>query len=841
MRRALVASTVALAMALLAHGVALAGVKQAGKGVYVDDFEDGALTGWDVQARHVEVEKEGENWVLELGGKDRFPNINKVLVKDVTLKDFSLEVRLRKHQFSFMDLGLTFRNGCQVVFRRRPGVLVIRNSDGKGMASAYEPGYDLAHGYRKLKVVCAGPIVRVFVDGVQACQYGQMPMEPGPVGLCVARGRAYFDDVKLLTSLPEEAYVDLEPKVEDACLVFPPDKGLALGFQASNHSDAPRDLKLGLAVRTWDEKLVKEAVAKRIRVAGGGRTDVTFDVGRLPEGYYKMVLAPSGKMYPLVIQHRGSGGLKPPDVNIGVYWYFQINDMEPIWRNTYMHAAARDLKAHGFNTVVMGVGEHKDKMDILAEYGIACVTRSGGEMDHPAVIGTFVGDEPHTPKEIEGLKQQYLKIRETTKGKFITTNIVCDGGVASFQEDAWKELVPIGGLRICRWYNMKKCYFGPERRYGQRPSFTEFLTAARTAHDSPFWPLVNTFGPAKFGAKDYYGFPTGPQVKAAMHLTFAYGGKGFVCFTYQPPWAAEFEMTGLVHALSLEPFGDTWPSAGEAARKIARHAELIKSLSWGGYTPWWDRREIEVTTLQDEAKTSYFYAVNVDPVQTVNFRLMQLNPANTVEDLYAQRTLQIVPETVELYHGVQAKMGVLRLTLGPGEGKLLKYIAPNPATGPRVKYPDWVERVPGEKRQYLIDLKVENDPRPDWVHRGRAWDAHNKDWKLYTSEKDAGRQYDKSLYAHAETEIVYALPEGYTHFVAAAGFGDPGVTRGSVIFRVLVDGKEKYRSAVYRLGPLLPVVVDIEGAKKLELVTEDAGDGIYHDYVWWGEARLVKR
>ena len=59
---------------------------------------------------------------------------------------------------------------------------------------------------------------------------------------------------------------------------------------------------------------------------------------------------------------------------------------------------------------------------------------------------------------------------------------------------------------------------------------------------------------------------------------------------------------------------------------------------------------------------------------------------------------------------------------------------------------------------------------------------------------------------------------------------------------MLVDGKEKFRSDVYRLGePLLPVVVDIKGAKKLELATEDAGDGIYTDYVWWGEARLIKK
>jgi len=825
----------------LVTGVAHGGLRDLGDGVFADDFEDGTLDGWVVEAEHVEVEKEGNNSVLELGLKSRFAKPNKVLIKDKELRDFSLEVLLRKHQFSFIDLGVTFRKGCQVIFRRRPGVLVVQTSDGKGVARAYQPGFDLSSGYRRLKIVCAGPILRVFVDGVPACQYSHLPVDAGPVGLCTARGRACFDDVKLRTSVPDEDYVDLEPQVEEPILVFPPDKPLALRFKASNYSAAEKELKLGLAVKTWDEKLVKEAANRKVTVAANGQADVSFDLGLLPEGYYKMVLAPSGKMYPLVIQHRGSGEHEPPAVNIGVYWYYQIEDMEPIWKYTYVHAAARDLKRHGFNTVVMGVAEKGDLIDILTEYGVSSISRGGALMDRPGVIGTFVGDEPHTDAQIAGLKKQYLKIRENEKEKFITTNIVCDHGVTSFQKNAWEELVPIGQVRICRWYNMKGCYFGPDRRYQQRPSYTEFLRAARGAHQSPYWPLVNTFGPAKLGPKDYYGFPTGPQLKAAMHLTFAYEGKGFICFTYQPPWAAEFELTGLVQALSLIPFGDTWDAAGEAALKITRHAKLIRSLKWGGATPWCDEREVEVVALQDEEKNAYFYAVNTDAVETVNCRLMNLSPENKIEDLYAERTLDIYPEEVELYHGVRTETGVLRLTLRPGEGKLLKYLAAKPKPGPRVKYSEWVAKVPEEKCQYLIELKVKNDPRPDWVPKGKPWKELNEDTKLYTNKYDAGQEYKKTLYAHAETEIVFALPEGYTHFVAAAGFGDPVVPRGSVVFRVLVDGKEKYRSGVYRQGPLLPVVVNVKGAKKLELVTEDGGDGIYHDYVWWGEARLVKK
>ena len=59
--------------------------------------------------------------------------------------------------------------------------------------------------------------------------------------------------------------------------------------------------------------------------------------------------------------------------------------------------------------------------------------------------------------------------------------------------------------------------------------------------------------------------------------------------------------------------------------------------------------------------------------------------------------------------------------------------------------------------------------------------------------------------------------------------------------RVLVDGEEKFNSGVMRIDtPVQPVVVDISGGKLLELITEEAGDGLYGDYTFWGEARLIK-
>ena len=111
---------------------------------------------------------------------------------------------------------------------------------------------------------------------------------------------------------------------------------------------------------------------------------------------------------------------------------------------------------------------------------------------------------------------------------------------------------------------------------------------------------------------------------------------------------------------------------------------------------------------------------------------------------------------------------------------------------------------------------------------------------MFSGPDDQGQLYEKSLWAHAETTIKYKIPAGAKTFAAAAGFGNKD-EKSSAIFRVLVDGKEEYNSGVMKLGiPVKPVVVDISGGELLELITEEAGDGLYGDYTFWGEARLLK-
>jgi hypothetical protein len=138
-------------------------------------------------------------------------------------------------------------------------------------------------------------------------------------------------------------------------------------------------------------------------------------------------------------------------------------------------------------------------------------------------------------------------------------------------------------------------------------------------------------------------------------------------------------------------------------------------------------------------------------------------------------------------------------------------------------------------------------PQPGWVAgiktKGKKWypDFNAEDLLLYSGADDAGQMYTKSLYAHAETRIRYDIPADVVTFAAAAGFGTKS-DKSSAVFRVLVDGKEKFNSGVMKLGrPVQPVVVDITGGRVLELVTEDGGDGLAGDYTFWGEARLIRK
>ena len=69
----------------------------------------------------------------------------------------------------------------------------------------------------------------------------------------------------------------------------------------------------------------------------------------------------------------------------------------------------------------------------------------------------------------------------------------------------------------------------------------------------------------------------------------------------------------------------------------------------------------------------------------------------------------------------------------------------------------------------------------------------------------------------------------------------PGQPLDPVVFVVEVDGKEVFRSAVFRNDtPAQQISIPIAGVKRLALIVEDAGDNILADHADWAEARLLR-
>ncbi len=153
-------------------------------------------------------------------------------------------------------------------------------------------------------------------------------------------------------------------------------------------------------------------------------------------------------------------------------------------------------------------------------------------------------------------------------------------------------------------------------------------------------------------------------------------------------------------------------------------------------------------------------------------------------------------------------------------------------------FPPEVADAPADKLRYLITLKP-LVAKPGWMPAGATWEKLNGWVRLYVDFSLTGAELTRSLYAQTVSEFTYAVPPGARWFAAACGLGNRDRI-ASVEFKVAVDGVEKYTSGIYRFGErVLPVVVDVRGAKELTLRVTDGGDGIINDYAWWGDARFV--
>ncbi|UJP08782.1 NPCBM/NEW2 domain-containing protein [Microbacterium sp. KUDC0406] len=136
----------------------------------------------------------------------------------------------------------------------------------------------------------------------------------------------------------------------------------------------------------------------------------------------------------------------------------------------------------------------------------------------------------------------------------------------------------------------------------------------------------------------------------------------------------------------------------------------------------------------------------------------------------------------------------------------------------------------------------------DWVSASTGWgvigkDVANKDTAtspdvplVINTTPELKKTYEKGLGVHAQSKVRYYLGGECTRFTSDAGLEDG--FNGSVIFKVDVDGVNRYQGTTFQAGfPTEKVDVDLTGATYLDLIVEAPGS-INGAHGVWGDARL---
>lgn len=103
-----------------------------------------------------------------------------------------------------------------------------------------------------------------------------------------------------------------------------------------------------------------------------------------------------------------------------------------------------------------------------------------------------------------------------------------------------------------------------------------------------------------------------------------------------------------------------------------------------------------------------------------------------------------------------------------------------------------------------------------------------------------GKRFDRGIGTHANSTFRISLGGKAERFEANVGVDDEIGKLGSVLFRIIGDGKTLWESGVMRGGdPAKEVSVSIQGVQVLGLFATDAGDDINYDHADWADARIT--
>ncbi len=104
-----------------------------------------------------------------------------------------------------------------------------------------------------------------------------------------------------------------------------------------------------------------------------------------------------------------------------------------------------------------------------------------------------------------------------------------------------------------------------------------------------------------------------------------------------------------------------------------------------------------------------------------------------------------------------------------------------------------------------------------------------------------GTTYAKGLGVHSTSSLTYALGGTYSRFQSFIGVDDYVMDQGSVIFRVLADGTERFRSGILTGASATQFVdLNVAGVQTLQLIVENADGSIRSDHANWADAKLIR-
>ena len=105
----------------------------------------------------------------------------------------------------------------------------------------------------------------------------------------------------------------------------------------------------------------------------------------------------------------------------------------------------------------------------------------------------------------------------------------------------------------------------------------------------------------------------------------------------------------------------------------------------------------------------------------------------------------------------------------------------------------------------------------------------------------SGQVHERGLGMQSRTLLAFKLQPGDRRFQALVGLDDRAGPLGSVVFRVLTDGKERIKTPAMTCREKPQAIdLDVSQAKLLILITEFGDRGDVRDLADWVEARIIR-